>query len=138
MNKNLDIFDHLNKHLDLLYIFFLILKMRSSIYCFIFIFQVKIAIPSFTSQNHSKILHFMFLVNILFVLHPNICLDVFHYFDHMAAPHLKFSTRFSPSIILTQQSVWLRKMCSRVFMVWFGTKAAKIGDFGHLNCTFGH
>ena len=24
------------------------------------------------------------------------------------------------------------------FKVWFGTKAAKIGGFGHLNFTFGH
>ena len=26
----------------------------------------------------------------------------------------------------------------RRFTVWIGTKAAKIGDFGHLNFTFGH
>ena len=51
----------------------------------------------------------------------------------MNAPHLKFSTHVSPLINLTQQSFWSTTKKSRFghFKERFGTKAAKIGDFGH-------
>ena len=38
---------------------------------------------------------------------------------------------FNPAILL------IKKLPFGRFKVWFGTKAAKIGDFGHLNFTFG-
>ena len=57
----------------------------------------------------------------------------------LAAPHLKFSTCFSPLIFFNPAIILIKKkMRFGRFKVWFGTKAANIGDFGHFNFTFGH
>ena len=113
--------------------------MRFLILCFIFLFQVQSVIPPVTGQNHSKYLHFMFLKDIFVVLQTFIFLGVFTIWVTMAAPHLKFSTRLSPLIILTQQSFGSNFFfCFGRFKEWFGTKAAKIADFGHLNFMFGY
>ena len=74
-----------------MYVLFLFVKSKV-LYLFS---QVKITL---------NIYIFMFLKNIFVVLQPYIFLGVFHYLVTMAALHLKFSTRVSPSIILTQQS----------------------------------
>ena len=81
----------------------------------------------------------MFLEDIFVVLQPYIFLGVFHYFghhgrpaSHIFNPPLSFDY-FNPAIILIKKKLRFGR-----FKVWFGMKAAKIGDFGHLNFTFGH
>ena len=70
-----------------------------------FIFHVKSVIPSVTDQTILNIYIFMLLKDIFVALQPFfIFLVVFTILVTIAAPHLKFSTRVSPSIILTQQS----------------------------------
>ena len=79
----------------------------------------------------------MFLKDILVVLHPSTFLGVFHYFGHHGRPASQiFNPRlsfnyFNPAIILNKKLRFGR------FNVWFGTKGAKNGDFGHLNFSFG-
>ena len=73
----------------------------------------------------------------MFVLHLHIFLDVFSILLTMAAPHLKFSTGFSPSIIQPSNHFdYFFKLRFWRFKVGFGTKAAKISDFVHLNLMF--
>ena len=81
----------------------------------------------------------MLLKDTFLFLQPFIFLGVFHYFGHhrQPAPNI-FNPRLSfnyfyPAIILV-----FKKMSFGRFKIWFGTKAAKIGDFGHLNFKFGH
>ena len=81
----------------------------------------------------------MFLEDIFVVLQPYIFLGVFHYFGHHGRPASQiFNPRlsfnyFKQAIILIQKTLRFKR-----FKVWFGMKAAKIGDFGHLNFTFGY
>ena len=80
----------------------------------------------------------MFLKDIFVVLQPYIFLGVFPYFGHHGRPASQiFNLRlsfdfFNLAIILIKKK--LRFGC---FKIWFGTKAAKIGHFGHLNFMFG-
>ena len=81
----------------------------------------------------------MFLEDIFALLQPDTFLGVFHYFGHHGRPasqifnpHLSFNY-FNPAIILIQKKLRFGR-----FKVWFGMKAAKIGDFGHLNFMFRH
>ena len=81
----------------------------------------------------------MFLKEIFVVLQPYIFLGVFHYFGHHSRPASQiFNPRLSfdylnPAIILIK-----KKLRFKGFKEWFGTKAAKICDFGHLNFMFGY
>ena len=66
-------------------------------------------------------------------------LGVLHYFGHngfpvsqILNPHFSFDY-FNQAIMLIKL-----KLCFQSFQEWFETKAAKIGDFWHLNFTFGH
>ena len=65
---------------------------------------------------------------------PSAGAGVVHYFGHIGRPTSQiFNPRlyfdyFNPAIILIQ-----KKLRFGHFKIWFGTKAAKIGDFGHLN-----
>ena len=81
---------------------------------------------------------FMFLKDTIVVLQSYVFLGFFTNLVTIAAPHLKILNRVCPSIILTQQPFWSKKLRFGRLKVWFGTKAAKIGDFGHLNVMFGH
>ena len=68
----------------------------------------------------------MFLKGNLFVLHPYIIFYfIFTILVTMAAPHSDFQPAFLLQLFQPSK-------------VWFGTKAANIGDFGHLDVTFGH
>ena len=75
-----------------------------------------------------------FLINAQYIF-----LDVFHYFGHHGRPASQiFNPRlsfdyFNQAIILIQKKLRFWR-----FKVWFGTKAPKIGDFGHLNFMFGY
>ena len=81
----------------------------------------------------------MWLKDIFVVLQHYIFLGVFHYFCHHGPPlpyifnpRLSFDY-FIPAIILIKKKSRFGR-----FKVWFGTKVAKVGDFGHLNVMFGH
>ena len=81
----------------------------------------------------------MFLKDIFVVLQPFSFLGVFHYFGYPGRPAsqifnpcLSFDF-FNPAIILIK-----KKLRFGGFKEWFGTKATKIGDFGHLNVMFGY
>ena len=70
---------------------------------FFILFQIKSVLPSVTGLKPSKYLHF-FLKDIFVVLQT--CIFFLSFFTILvtkAAPHVKFSTRVSPSIISTQQ-----------------------------------
>ena len=80
------------------------------------------------------------LIKGFFVLHSDIFFEMyFTIYDHHGRPASKIFNRllsfnyFNPEIILIKTTSRFRR-----FKVWFGTKAAKIGDFGRLNITFGH
>jgi hypothetical protein len=80
----------------------------------------------------------MSLKAIFVVLQPFIFLGVFHYFGHhhrptsqIFDPRLSFNY-FNPAIILINKKLHFGR-----FKIWLRTKAAKIGDFGHLNFAFG-
>ena len=80
----------------------------------------------------------MLLKDIFVVLQPFVIFGVFHYFGHhrrpasqIFTPRLSFDY-FNPAINL------IKKIVRCAFKAWFGTKAAKIGDFGHLNFMFGY
>ena len=81
----------------------------------------------------------MLLKDIFVVLQPYIFLGVFHYFGHHCRPasqifNLRLSLDFfNQAIILIKKRLRFGR-----FKICFGTKAAKIGVFGHLNFTFGH
>ena len=95
--------------------------MRSSVKCFIILFQLKSFIPSVTGQNHSKYLHFYVLKDISVVLQPYIFLGVFHYFGHHGRPPSQiFNPRlsfnyFNPAIILIKKKLRFGR-----FEGWFG------------------
>ena len=80
---------------------------------------------------------FMFLMDIFVVLQPCIVLGV-HYFGHHGRPASQIFNRllsfdyFNPAIIFIHKKLRFGR-----FKVCFGTKSAKIGDFGHLNFMFG-
>ena len=79
-----------------------------------------------------------FFSTIFVVLQPYIFLGFFTTLVTMAAPHLKFSTCVSPSIILTQQSFWSSKNCALGIkgMVW--DKRSQDWWFLHFNFMFGY
>ena len=101
--------------LEFFKIFFLFLKFfRNETFniMFNFFFQIKSVIPSVTGQNHSKYLKFYVVKGHFSCLQPFFIFMCFFTISvTIAARHLKFSTRISPSIILTKQQFWSEKKC---------------------------
>ena len=105
----------------------------------LFFFKSKVLLLLSQVKITLNIYIFMLLNDILVVLKPFILLGVFHYFGHHCRPASQiFNLRlsfdyFNPAIILIKKKLRFGR-----FKIWFGTEAAKIGDFAHLNFTFGH
>ena len=103
------------------------------------IFNIMLNLPFLGQKCHtfchrSKSLNkFTLFCNLIYLL------GVFQYFGHdgrhasQIFNPLLFFNYFNPTIILIK-----KKLCLRRFKVWFGIKAAKIGNFWHLNFTFSH
>ena len=73
----------------------------------------------------------MLLNDIFLVLQPFICLGVFHYYGHNRRPASQiFNPRHSCDYFTLAIILIKIKLRFGRFKIWFGTKAAKIGDFG--------
>ena len=97
-------------------------------------FQVKCVITSVTGQNHTKFSYFFLtlLEATFFNALIYFFLVFFTIFITMAAQHLKLSPSFITLIFFNPAIVLIQKFaCNRHFKVWFGTKVAKIVNFGH-------
>ena len=128
------IFDHFLNFFKIFFLFMKFLEMRSSMYVLFLFVKSKVLYLLSQVKIPLNIYIFMFLKNIFVVLQPYIFLGVFHYFGNHGSPASQiFNPRlsfnyFNPAIILINK----KKLRFGRFKLWFGTKAAKIGDFGHL------
>ena len=81
---------------------------------------------------------FMGLKKIIVVLQPYIFFRVYHYSGHYGRPHSQIVNLRLSFDDINPEIILIKKLHFERFKVWFGTKAAKIGDFGYLNFMFGH